>query len=193
MCCVYFSSCVNPPATMHITWDQKNSKPWSVNSTLYENWSLGVFCLSTYILFFLIHTYTQFFSQVSVCGDWCVRPILGRSIQELDAKCSWAAAWRHGHGASWLYGGFEDCSGALPTWKCMILWLGSSVGNLLLQLQFNFSVMLLLLLVLTAKYSCAQVNGYMLHFILLILHPKKLLVDFLSFFWGSFFWWVLWS
>ncbi len=57
----------------------------------------------------------------------------------------------------------------------------------LLQLQFNFSVMLLLLLILTAKYSCAQVNGYMLHFILLILHPKKL-VDFLSFFWGSFFW-----
>ncbi len=58
----------------------------------------------------------------------------------------------------------------------------------LLQLQFDFSVMLLLLLVLTAKYSCAQVNGYMLHFILLILHPKKLLVDFFSFLGGSFFW-----
>jgi hypothetical protein len=57
----------------------------------------------------------------------------------------------------------------------------------LLQLQFNFSMMLLLLLVLTAKYSCAQVNGYMLHFILLILHPKKLLVDFFFIFWGKLF------
>jgi hypothetical protein len=38
----------------------------------------------------------------------------------------------------------------------------------LLQLQFNFSMMLLLLLVLIAKYSCVQVNEYMLHFILLI-------------------------
>jgi hypothetical protein len=28
----------------------------------------------------------------------------------------------------------------------------------------------------------------MLHFILLILHPKKLLVDFFSFLGGSFFW-----
>jgi hypothetical protein len=57
----------------------------------------------------------------------------------------------------------------------------------LLQLPFNFSVMLLLLLVLTAKYSCAQVNGYMLHFILLILQPKKLLVDFFHFLGEAFF------
>ncbi|KAH8933035.1 hypothetical protein BDL97_18G010300 [Sphagnum fallax] len=44
-----------------------------------------------------------------------------------------------------------------PHENVCILGLGSSVGNLLLQLQFNFSVMLLLLLVLTAKYSCAQI------------------------------------
>jgi hypothetical protein len=75
-----------------------------------------------------------------------------------------------------------------PHENVCILWLGSSVGNLSASAAVQFFGDAVAAVGTHCQILLCAGNGYMLDFILLILHPKKLLVDFLSFFWGSFFW-----
>ncbi len=148
-----------------------------------DHWVFFV-SLHTYV-FFLIHTI--FFLRCRYAGIDVSGPFLEEAYKNLMQYVDGLQHEDMDMVQADYMEGLKIVREHYPHENVCILWLGSSVGNLSASAAVQFSVMLLLLLVLTAKYSCAQVNGYMLHFILLILHPEKLL-DFFSSFWGSFFW-----